>query len=164
MLDTYDQLIALLDSRQASYRVLEHEAEGRSDRIAAIRGNRPEEGAKAMVIRLQVTKRGRRHCLAVLPGNRRIDLARLSAECGARSATLASREVAEELTGCEPGAIPPFSFRDDLPLIVDPSLLLNDGIVFNAGRLDRSIRISARTYAEVAAPRIVAIAEDANGQ
>jgi Ala-tRNA(Pro) deacylase len=157
--DMHDRLVALLDSRQASYRVLDHEAEGRSDRIAAIRGNRPEEGAKAMVIRLQVSKRGRAHCLAVLPGNRRIDLARLSAECGARSATLASREVAVALTGCEPGAIPPFSFHEELPLIVDSALLQNDEIVFNAGRLDRSIRISSRTYVDVAAPRIAAIAQ-----
>ena len=112
-----------------------------------------------MVIRLQTSKRGRRHCLAVLPGNRRIDLARLSQECGVRGATLAPPEVAEELTGCVTGAIPPFSFDAELPLIVDPELLENDEIVFNAGRLDRSIRIDTRTYVEVAEPRILAIAE-----
>jgi Ala-tRNA(Pro) deacylase len=159
MSDIYDRVIALLDSRQAEYRVLSHSAEGRSDHIAMIRGNRPEEGAKAMVIRLQISKRGRRHCLAVLPGNRRVDLARLSQECGARGATLASPDVAEELTGCVTGAIPPFSFDAELPLIVDPELLQNDEIVFNAGRLDRSIRLAARTYVEVAQPRVVAIAE-----
>lgn len=42
---------------------------------------------------------------------------------------------------------------------MDPALLVNEEIVFNAGRLDRSIRISARTYVDVAAPRIVAIAD-----
>jgi Ala-tRNA(Pro) deacylase len=159
MTDIYDRLIGLLDSRQATYHVLHHEAEGQSGRVAAIRGNRPEEGAKAMVVRLQISKRGRRHCLAVLPGDRRIDLGRLSAECDARGATLASREVAEELTGCVTGAIPPFSFDAELPLIVDPELLRNDEIVFNAGRLDRSIRLSTRTYVEVAEPRVVSIAE-----
>jgi Ala-tRNA(Pro) deacylase len=159
MCDIYDRLIELLDSRQAEYRVLSHSAEGRSDQVAMIRGNRPEEGAKAMVIRLQTSKRGRRHCLAVLPGNRRVDLTRISEECGVRAATLASPEVAEELTGCVTGAIPPFSFDAELPLIVDPELLRNAEIVFNAGRLDRSIRLAARTYVEVAQPRVVAIAE-----
>jgi Ala-tRNA(Pro) deacylase len=159
MPDTYERLIVFLDGRQATYEVLVHVAEGRSDRIAAIRGNRPEQGAKAMVVQLRSGRRDRRHCLAVLPGDRRVDLARLSATCGAGSATLAPAEVAVELTGCELGAIPPFSFSETLPLIVDPTLLENEEIVFNAGRLDRSIRLGTRTYVELAAPRIAPIAE-----
>jgi Ala-tRNA(Pro) deacylase len=156
--DTYERLVALLDSRRVAYRVLRHVAEGRSDRIAAIRGNRLEQGAKAMVVRLKTGDGDSSHCLAVLPGDRRIDLGRLGATCEARSARLAPLDVAEELTGCVAGAIPPFSFSEALPLIVDPALLENEEIVFNAGRLDRSIRLSTRTYVEVAAPRIAPIA------
>jgi len=159
MPDTYERLIVLLDRRQVLYQVLDHAAEGRSDRIAVIRGNSPRQGAKAMVIQLRRGKRDRSHCLVVLPGDRRVDLARLSAACEVRSASLAPAEVAEEMTGCVVGAIPPFSFSETLPLIVDPALLENDEIVFNAGRLDRSIRLGTRAYVEVAAPRIAPIAE-----
>jgi len=159
MPDIYERLRVFLDTRQVPYRLLVHSAEGRSDRVAAIRGNRREQGAKAMVIQLRSGRSERRHCLAVLPGDRRVDLARLRAACAARSATLAPAEVAEELTGCVIGAIPPFSFDDALPLIVDPTLLDNDEIVFNAGRLDRSICLGTRAYLEVAAPRIAPIAE-----
>ncbi|KAB0685746.1 YbaK/prolyl-tRNA synthetase associated domain-containing protein, partial [Burkholderia territorii] len=37
------------DGRGARFRVLDHPAEGKSDVIAAIRGTRPEQGAKAML-------------------------------------------------------------------------------------------------------------------
>lgn len=159
MSDVYDRLVALLDSRRAPYRVLQHEPEGRSEHVAAVRGNRPEEGAKAMVVRLHAGGGDRRYCLVVLPGNCRIDLGKLSAECGARSASLAPREVAEELTGCVAGAMPPFSFREELPVIVDPTLLENEEIVFNAGRLDRSIRLATRAYLDVVEPRVAPIAD-----
>jgi Ala-tRNA(Pro) deacylase len=161
MSQSYEQLMALLDRRGGPYQVLQHAPEGRSNRVAILRGTRPEAGAKAMVVRLHVSKRGRRHCLAVIPGDRRIDLDRLSAECQVRSATLAPTEVAEELTGCAMGAARPFSFHQDLPVIVDPTLLRNDEIVFNTGRLDRSIRLSAQACLDVAKPRVAAIVESA---
>ena len=52
----------------------------------------------------------------------------------------------KRLTNCDSGAVPPFSFNEDLSVIVDPELYENEEIVFNVGRLDRSIYISSKDY------------------
>ena len=36
--DVFDQLVALLNESKAKFRVIEHEAEGRSEAISVIRG------------------------------------------------------------------------------------------------------------------------------
>jgi Ala-tRNA(Pro) deacylase len=47
--------------------------------------------------------------------------------------------LAQELTGCAIGAIPPISFDGSLKLVVDSDFLEHEAqIAFNAGRLDRS--------------------------
>ena len=45
--DTFERIVALLTEAKANFRVIEHEAEGRSEKISVIRGNRPEQAAKA---------------------------------------------------------------------------------------------------------------------
>jgi Ala-tRNA(Pro) deacylase len=54
------------------------------------------------------------------------------------------------------GTILPFSFHQELTLIVDPSLLENDELYFNAARLDRSLALSTSDYIALARPRIAA--------
>ena len=73
--DVFDRLLALLSEAKANFRVIEHAAEGRSEAISVIRGNRPEQAAKAMVLDLRGGGGGRRHVLAILPGNRKLDFA-----------------------------------------------------------------------------------------
>ena len=53
----------------------------------------------------------------------------------------------------------PFAFNPELELIVDPSLLENDDIYFNAARLDRSVALKTRHYVALAKPRVERIAE-----
>ena len=55
------------------------------------------------------------------------------------------------------GAVPPFSFSKDLPLIVDNECTVNAKVVFNAGRLDRSVFIALEDYVAVAKPRFADI-------
>ena len=157
----FDRLVALLRSEGARFRVIEHVAEGRSEQIATIRGNRPEQAAKAMVLALKrpAGSDGAGHVLAILSGNRRVDFAAVAATLGARKASFASGEAASALTGCSMGAVPPFTFdAARLPLLVDPDLLQNDSLYFNAGRLDRSMEMDTKDWLRIARPRIEAIA------
>ena len=43
--EVFDQLVALLTEAKAKFRVIEHEAEGKSAEISVIRGNRPDQAA-----------------------------------------------------------------------------------------------------------------------
>jgi len=151
MSDIHTQLCELLDREGATYRVLEHEPEGRTEMIAKIRGNRIEQSIKSIVIQVRLKKKENIYCLANVPGDCRIDFE-------ADSAAFASRDKAQELTGCMIGAIPPFSFSDQLQVLVDPRIQENEEVVFNAGRLDRSIFMKMDDYVRIAKPQRVKIA------
>jgi Ala-tRNA(Pro) deacylase len=98
------------------------------------------------------------YCLANVPGDCRIDFDGIKAHFGADSVAFASRERAQELTGCVIGAIPPFSFSDQLQVLADPLIQDNEEVVFNAGRLDRSIFMRLEDYIRIATPQLVPIA------
>ncbi len=147
-LGVFEKLVALLEASHARFRIIEHPAEGRSDIVAALRGTKPGQGAKAMLCRSEGV-----YVLAVLPGNRKVDFRKVAAVAGKRKSTLATPEEAMKQTGCAIGAIPPFSFSTDIRLTVDPALIeAHDEIAFNAGRLDRSMVLDSADYVRIAKP------------
>lgn len=159
--DVFDRLVALLSEAQAKFRVIEHEAEGRSEKISVIRGNRPEQAAKAMVLDVRGGGGGRRNVLAILPGSAKLDFAAVAQVFEARKCGFASPESAQALTGCVMGAVPPFSLNPDLSVVVDEELLANETLFFNAGRLDRSMELDTKDWIAVAKPRVARIAAKA---
>ena len=156
--DVFERLVALLTEAKATFRVIEHEAEGRSEKISVIRGNRPEQAAKAMVLDVRGGGGGRRNVLAVLPGNRKLDFAAVAALFEARKCGFASPETAQQLTGCAMGAVPPFSLNPELAIVVDEDLLKNETLFFNAGRLDRSMELATQDWLAAAKPKVAKIA------
>ncbi len=157
MTDIHEQLCTLLDGEAASYRVIEHEPEGRTDVIAKIRGNRIEQSIKSMVLQVRLTRKENIYCLANIPGDCRVNFNGVKTYFNADSVAFAQREKAQELTGCVIGAIPPFSFSDQLQVLADPLLQENEEVVFNAGRLDRSIFMKLDDYIRIAKPQFLNI-------
>src|SRR5205814_893816 len=127
-----------------AYREVEHVLEGRSDQIAEIRRSRKEQAAKAMVVDAFVQQQGHKYYLTILPGSNKVNLESIREFLKADKISFAKTKVMKRLTNCDSGAVPPFSFNKDLNMIVDPELYKNEEIVFNAGRLDRSIYISSK--------------------
>jgi Ala-tRNA(Pro) deacylase len=158
MTDVHEQLRALLEREGAAYRVIEHEPEGRTEVIAKIRGNRIEQSIKSMVLQVRLTRKENIYCLANVRGDFRVDFDGIKDYFQADSVAFAKREKAQELTGCVIGSIPPFSFNDQLQLLADPLIQENEEVVFNAGRLDRSIMMKLSDYIRVAKPQLVPIA------
>ncbi len=159
MTEIHEQLRALLDREGAVYRVIEHEPEGRTEVIAKIRGNRIEQSIKSMVLQVRLTRKENIYCLANVPGDCRVDFDGVKTYFNADSVAFAQREKAQELTGCVIGSIPPFSFNEQLQLLADPLIQQNEEVVFNAGRLDRSIMMKLSDYIRIAKPQLVAIAQ-----
>ena len=158
-MDIHLQLVELLNREGARYRILEHEPEGRTEVIARIRGNRIEQSIKSMVLQVRLSRRENIYCLANIPGDCRVDFEGVNTYFHADSVAFAQREKAQELTGCVIGAIPPFSFNDQLQLLADPRIRQNQEVVFNAGRLDRSIMMNLDDYLRIARPQLVSIAQ-----
>jgi Ala-tRNA(Pro) deacylase len=158
MSDIHERLRALLDEQGAVYRVIEHEPEGRTESIARIRGNRIEQSIKSMVVQVRLNRKENIYCLANVPGHCRVDWDGIKSHFNADSAAFAARAKAEELAGCVIGSIPPFSFNDQLTVLADPLIRENEEVVFNAGRLDRSIFMKSADYIRIARPLLVMIA------
>lgn len=159
MFDANSALKSLLLANQARFREIQHVAEGRSEQIAQIRGHDNHIAAKAMVLACKETKKTQKYYLAVLPGDHRLSFDKVKAHTGKR-ASMASLDKVQELTGCQPGAVPPFSFHEDLKLLVDPEVARQDPeIVFNAGSLERSIFLHTQDYMSITKPTVVDMSE-----
>ena len=157
--DTYSQLIAFLDEHGVAYRLIDHAPEGRTEVVSPLRGNALGQAAKCIVLMVKIGKKVTRYVLAVVPGDARVNLQGVKALMGGTYVAFASSDIAERLAGSVAGTILPFSFNPELELMVDPSLLENDEIYFNAARLDRSMVLKTSDYVAVARPRMGRIVE-----
>jgi Ala-tRNA(Pro) deacylase len=157
--DTYTRLIAFLDGHEMQYRLIDHAAEGRTEIVSPMRGNALSQAAKCIVLMVKMGKKITRYILAVIPGDTMVDFQAVKALLGSTYVAFASPDIAERLAGSVAGTILPFSFNEELELIVDPSLFENDEMYFNAARLDRSMVLKTRDYIAVAKPRLWHIAK-----
>jgi Ala-tRNA(Pro) deacylase len=152
--DTYTKLISFLDQHGAQYRLINHLPEGRTEIVSTMRGNVLSQAAKCIVLMVKLGKRVTKYVLAVIPGDARLDLNAVKALMGGTYISFASSDIAERLAGSLAGTILPFAFNPDLELIVDPRLLTNDELYFNAARLDRSMALKTEDYVALAKPRV----------
>ncbi len=152
--DTYERLIALLDQHEVQYRLIEHAPEGRTELVSAMRGNTLSQAAKCIILMVKIGKKITRYILAVVPGDAKVDLQAIKALLKGTYVAFASSDIAESLAGSIAGTILPYSFNPELELVVDPSLLENDEIYFNAARLDCSLALKTSDYVALAKPRL----------
>lgn len=162
--DAYGRLIAFLDQHNARYRLIDHAPEGRTEIVSPMRGNALSQAAKCIVLMVKIGKKVTKYILGVVPGDARVDLNAVKALMGGTYISFASPDIAERLAASVAGTILPFSFNSELELIVDPSLLVNDEIYFNAARLDRSMALKTSDYVALSKPRIERIAAPMDAQ
>jgi Ala-tRNA(Pro) deacylase len=158
---TYDRLISLLDSSSVDYKLIDHQPEGTTEAVSALRGHPVSEAAKCIVLRVKVDRRTTRHVLAVVPGDRRVDLDAVKTLFAARYVGFSDAETAERLAQAVPGTVLPFSFDPELELVADPDVVALPRLYFNAARLDRSLSLSGADYERAARPRVERVASPA---
>ena len=137
-----------------AFEILEHAPVRTSEEAARVRGTPLEAGAKALVVRA-----GERFVHCVLPAHLKADNARLRELVGTRTLRFATPEELLALTGCVPGAVPPFGNLFGLPVLVDAALCENERVAFNAGsnavsitmRSDDLVRVANATVCRFAA-------------
>jgi Ala-tRNA(Pro) deacylase len=149
-----DAIRALLDKQHITYRLVHHEPTYTSEQSARARGEDVRVGGKALVV-----KAGDAFHLLVLSAALSADWSAVKRHFGDKKARLADRDELLALTGLVPGSVPPFG-RPILPLdlYVDPSVLENPVIAFNAGSLTDSMILAVEDYRKAAEPHIVSFA------
>jgi prolyl-tRNA editing enzyme YbaK/EbsC (Cys-tRNA(Pro) deacylase) len=97
--------------------------------------------------------------LAMVPGDRRADTAKIAKAAGAASAEVASAERVRELTGVDPGGVSPVPPPPVDHVLIDPRLLLADSVWIGAGSPKHVacltpaelVRLSGASHADIAA-------------
>lgn len=136
-----------------------HEATLTSIDSARVRGESLANGAKAIVMKVE-----KDFHLFVLPANMRIDPKKIKQYFKAKGLKVkktrfATNEELFDMTGLVSGSVPPFGFPIlNFQLFLDPQLLENETISFNAGSLTNSITMRARDYEKVASAEVFSFA------
>jgi Ala-tRNA(Pro) deacylase len=150
-----ERLARWLTEAGASFEIFEHAPVRTSEEAAAARGTRLEEGAKALVVRAED-----RYVHLVLPAHRRADNAALRAILGTRKLRFATPEELLELTGCAPGAVPPFGNLFGLTVLADEQLTHLPRIAFNAGSNAVSITMRAEDFVRLSGATVCRFARE----
>jgi len=156
-------IIGLLDTAQIQYEQIHHQATPSSEDSARVRGDALSSGAKAIVYKVQDE-----YNLFVLAADQKLDTKLIKAYFKsqgkrAKKTRFATAEELWQLTNLVPGSVPPFGRPIlDLDLYVDPSLLINETISFNAGSLTDSIKMSLKDYEKIAKPTVFNFSQSTN--
>jgi len=137
----FERLKDFLDRKGVRYEVLEHVPVFTSEEAAKVRGVELKTGVKALVFK---TVEERRFVLGLIAADKKMGLKKLAKIVGTKKLQLVSPEEVLTLTGCEVGSVHPFGNLYGLPTYLDPSVLENDMVNFNAGLHTMSIQMRAK--------------------
>lgn len=149
-MEVFNKICDYLNEHQISFVHKEHEATLTSEESASVRGDALAEGAKAILYKVQDE-----FYLFVLAADQKLDTKLIKQYfkhqgLKAKKTRFATAVELKELTGLVPGSVPPFGRPIlDFDLFVDPSLMENKSISFNAGSLTNSISMSLDDYMKV---------------
>jgi len=158
----HERLLRMLAEVGVAYRMVRHATEGRTEAASRLRGHPLRSAAKAMVVGVKLRKHSTFYVLVVVRGDREIDMPAVARLYGGKRAGLAPPHIAIGVTGCPMGAVPPFSFRDDLPVVMDEALAEEEVVVFSAATLECTIFMNTGDYIALAKPQIHRVARAAS--
>jgi prolyl-tRNA editing enzyme YbaK/EbsC (Cys-tRNA(Pro) deacylase) len=147
----FDRVEELLRQAGILFTVLRHEPVFTSEQAAAVRGTPLSSGAKALIIKADT------FVMFVLPADRKLDNRKARTALGVRALRFATPEEVNQLTGLQPGSIPPFGSLFGLTTYCDPALADNASINFNAGDHAISVQMTYADYVQVEKPTLVSI-------
>lgn len=125
------QAIRFLNQKGIHFEVVEYVHEEKGAMFAAQAMGFPlERTIKTLVVDL-----GRkRYIIVLMPGDKNVDLKTLARAYSVPRAAMADTSTAERLTGYLVGGISPFGTKQNLPVVIEPSLLECNKVAVNAGK------------------------------
>lgn len=140
-----------LGDRGMRYVVIEHDPAHSAQQIAESAHVPGREYAKAVLIIADDAP-----AIAAVPAPERLDLDALARSLGRSTARLASEEeIADQLPGCDMGAIPPFGSLFGMPTLVSRELLAGTEIAFSAGDCTEVMVLATGDYREFENPLVL---------
>ena len=147
--------ISYLKNKKIPYEVVKYEHRAKGAEFAAKATGYPlERTVKTLVVELD----RRSYCLALLPGDRELDLKKLASSVGIKRTTMVDIKTAERLTGYLVGGISPFGTQQRLGTVMESSILNNDEILINAGRRGMMLKMAPGDIVKALDSRVASIA------
>ncbi len=148
----------LLDTLGIAYELLSYEVDPDDLAAASVArklGLPPEQVWKTLVCTLSPNGE---HVFAVLAGNNELDLKKLAAAAGARSAALAPLKDVQSLTGYIRGGITVLEARRAFPAFADETIELHERISVSAGQRGLQLFLDPADYLRAAGAQLADLA------
>ena len=137
--DMSTRAIKFLEKRDIAFEVIKYSHDRKGAAFAAQAVGFPlERTVKTLV----VATGNREHALALVPGDRELDLKRMAIACQTKRVGMAPPVTAERLTGYKVGGISPFGPASPLPSVMDRHLMAYDSVIINGGRRGTMLRMA----------------------
>jgi Ala-tRNA(Pro) deacylase len=152
--EVYQAIIDLLQRMGISYDEIEHAPVGSCEESLAFRGQAGWSGASSKCILLKAKGK---YYLLVTTAEKDIKARLFKKAFGTKDIRFANREELMEVTGCDPGSVPPFGHRNpSLPFYVDEDIFRAEHFMFNPAIPTKSFRVGIgdlrRIYASIPNP------------
>ncbi len=147
--------IRYLKMKDVSFELVKYEHEEKGAEFAARATGFPlERTVKTLVIDLV----GRNYCLALLPGDRQLDMKQLARVFAAKRAAMAATATAERLTGYLVGGISPFGTKQVLPAVMEKRIRKYAEVLINAGQRGVMMKMAPEGIVKALGCRVESIA------
>ena len=147
--------IRYLNRKDVSFELVKYEHEEKGAEFAARATGFPlDRTVKTLVVDLG----GRNYCLALLPGDRQLDLKQLARMFAVKRAAMADTATAERLTGYLIGGISPFGTKQALPAVMEKRIHECGEVLLNAGQRGVMLKMAPEDIVKALGCRVESIA------
>lgn len=123
--------IKYLKQKGISFEVVTYDHRKKGAEFAARATGFPlEQTVKTLVVELE----RKQYCLVLMPGDRQLNVKYLAKLFAVKRTAMATRAIAERLTGYLIGGISPFGTKQRLPVVMEKSIQDHDLVLINAGQ------------------------------
>ncbi|MCB8820018.1 Cys-tRNA(Pro) deacylase [Microvirga rosea] len=105
---------------------------------------------------LMVTTDGKPACV-VVPSDKEVNLKKLAAALGGKSAQMMKPADAERLTGYHVGGISPFGQKKRVPTVIEETAFRHDSVFVNGGQRGLQVRLAPAEAAKILEAKVAAV-------
>lgn len=141
-MNIFENILQILEKSDIPYKLIEHEPVFTMEQAAEICNHKPEQGVKTLLTKLYTTKRQFEYWLIVWQGKEQIPFTELCSKLDLKKSKLAQPEEVTDTLGIEIGALAPFGYDNEYPVIFDNRLLEQEQVYINAGVHSKTIALA----------------------
>ena len=145
-----NEIVRRLKENEMQFNLLQHEVTLTSEDSARVRGTKPEEGVKALLLKGKTNKRNYLFCI---PSNLKIDMKTVADAVGEKC-EFEDPEVIKTRFGLLPGGVPPFGNLLALDTYFDERVTQEARAAFNCGKQNESIVMQSADLVKLIEPKL----------